>query len=97
MTDHEDLSFGSIDVPKQSELLQIGFLEAQINGLPFPNALTLVVEGNLVLTGANGDVLVGVPEPATWALLLIGFAGIAFASYRRLLSSPTNAEFQQQS
>jgi PEP-CTERM motif-containing protein len=24
-----------------------------------------------------------VPEPATWALLLIGFAGIGFAAYRR--------------
>jgi hypothetical protein len=24
-----------------------------------------------------------VPEPATWAMLLIGFAGIGFASYRR--------------
>jgi hypothetical protein len=25
----------------------------------------------------------GVPEPATWAMLLIGFAGIGFAGYRR--------------
>ena len=26
-----------------------------------------------------------VPEPSTWAMLLIGFAGIGFASYRRML------------
>jgi hypothetical protein len=25
----------------------------------------------------------GVPEPSTWAMLLIGFAGIGFAAYRR--------------
>jgi PEP-CTERM motif-containing protein len=24
-----------------------------------------------------------IPEPATWAMLLIGFAGIGFAAYRR--------------
>jgi PEP-CTERM motif len=28
-------------------------------------------------------VLTGVPEPSTWAMLLIGFAGIGFASYRK--------------
>jgi hypothetical protein len=27
--------------------------------------------------------LTGVPEPATWTMLLIGFAGIGFAAYRR--------------
>jgi PEP-CTERM motif len=26
-----------------------------------------------------------VPEPSTWAMLLIGFAGIGFAAYRRRL------------
>jgi hypothetical protein len=25
----------------------------------------------------------GVPEPSTWAMLLIGFAGIGFAGHRR--------------
>lgn len=28
-------------------------------------------------------VATGVPEPSTWAMLLIGFAGIGFATYRR--------------
>ena len=26
--------------------------------------------------------LVAVPEPSTWAMMLIGFAGLGFASYR---------------
>ena len=25
----------------------------------------------------------GVPEPSTWAIMLIGFAGLGFAAYRR--------------
>ena len=26
---------------------------------------------------------VAVPEPATWAMMLLGFAGLGFAGYRR--------------
>lgn len=29
----------------------------------------------------------GVPEPSTWAMMLLGFAGLAFAGYRRALST----------
>jgi PEP-CTERM motif len=29
------------------------------------------------------DQVIGVPEPATWAMMLIGFAGLGFAGYRR--------------
>jgi hypothetical protein len=29
----------------------------------------------------------GVPEPSTWAMMLIGFAGIGFAAYRRTKKS----------
>lgn len=33
---------------------------------------------------ATGSVLVaGVPEPSTWAMLLLGFAGVGFVAYRR--------------
>ena len=31
----------------------------------------------------NGGVTSGVPEPSTWAMMLLGFAGVGFMAYRR--------------
>jgi hypothetical protein len=31
----------------------------------------------------NGTFTTAVPEPSTWAMLLLGFAGIGFMAYRR--------------
>jgi hypothetical protein len=31
----------------------------------------------------NESVTTGVPEPSTWAMMLLGFAGIGFMAYRR--------------
>jgi len=31
----------------------------------------------------GGDITTGVPEPGTWALMLIGFAGLGFAAHNR--------------
>ena len=53
----------------------------------------LSTNGNITGTGGNGiDVLayaqaglppiVGAPEPSTWAMMMLGFAGIGFAGYR---------------
>jgi hypothetical protein len=40
---------------------------------------------SIVVDSAVGNGLVGgaVPEPSTWGMMLVGFAGIGFASYRR--------------
>jgi hypothetical protein len=35
-----------------------------------------------VVTGTI-DPVVGVPEPSTWAMMILGFAGIGFMAYRR--------------
>jgi hypothetical protein len=32
---------------------------------------------------ANVSVIYAVPEPSTWAMLLLGFAGVGFMAYRR--------------
>jgi hypothetical protein len=36
-------------------------------------------------TGANQNFTleIGVPEPSTWAMMLLGFAGLAWAAYRQ--------------
>ena len=36
-------------------------------------------------TGANQNftLVIGTPEPSTWAMMLLGFAGLGFAGYRR--------------
>jgi hypothetical protein len=36
----------------------------------------------LVFSPGIGNMAGGVPEPSTWAMILIGFAGLSFASYR---------------
>jgi PEP-CTERM motif len=33
--------------------------------------------------GTTGDFTTAVPEPSTWAMMLLGFAGLGYASYRR--------------
>jgi hypothetical protein len=37
---------------------------------------------------ASSDAVAAIPEPSTWAMLLIGFAGIGFAAMRRRLTVP---------
>jgi hypothetical protein len=41
-------------------------------------------------SGANQNftLVVGTPEPSTWAMMLLGFAGLGFVGYRRAASSP---------
>ena len=44
-----------------------------------------VSQDTTLVAGASG----AVPEPATWAMMLIGFAGLGFASYRTSIQSRT--------
>jgi hypothetical protein len=49
-------------------------------GNDFPGGVsTTAMSGNVVIASVAG----AVPEPATWALMLVGFGGIAFALRRR--------------
>jgi hypothetical protein len=44
----------------------------------------------LFLTDANGDktqVVLGVPEPSTWAMMILGFLGVGGMTYRRRKSA----------
>jgi hypothetical protein len=39
--------------------------------------------GRIHLTGVSDTQVAAVPEPATWAMMLMGFAGVGFVAYRR--------------
>jgi hypothetical protein len=43
------------------------------------------------VTAAGLAVTPAVPEPSTWAMLLLGFAGIGFMAYRRKSKPPLMA------
>jgi hypothetical protein len=51
----------------------------------FPNSLAMTfTNGNLTGTLATIDIGVPpVPEPSTWAMMILGFAGVGFIAYRR--------------
>ena len=51
------------------------------NGPPTGAAVGLGLSSGLTVTG--------VPEPSTWALLILGFAGLGWAGYRRARPSAT--------
>lgn len=51
------------------------------NTVAFVTALTFAGPGDF--TGTMTPVVEGVPEPSTWAMMILGFAGIGFMTYRR--------------
>ena len=56
-------------------------------GYPEPNMIAAPGDelflGNVDLECVSACSVAAVPEPSTWAMLLIGFAGIGFMAYRR--------------
>jgi hypothetical protein len=51
------------------------------NPVAFVTALTF--EGTGTFTGTMTPVVNGVPEPSTWAMMILGFACVGFMAYRR--------------
>jgi hypothetical protein len=58
-----------------------GFINVSDDIFTFGPIVPLDVE--IFIGLPDGFTLSAVPEPSTWAMLLIGFAGIGFVSYRR--------------
>jgi PEP-CTERM motif len=48
-----------------------------------PLIFTSVAESGVVQIGSISNVVSSVPEPSTWAMMLLGFAGVGFMAYRR--------------
>ena len=64
-------------------------LLAQMKLLVYPLiSLTELTMGNLIRDFPTDESLTisvtsGVPEPSTWAMMILGFAGVGFTAYRR--------------
>jgi PEP-CTERM motif len=41
------------------------------------------------VTGGNGSLTSPVPEPSTWAMMILGFCGVGFLAYRRNRARPS--------
>lgn len=53
---------------------------------PFPESFTAIrlSDNSFQVSGQIGDVYASpVPEPATWAMMILGFAGIGVMAFRR--------------
>jgi hypothetical protein len=50
-----------------------------------PNGTLLITQGDSILrlTARDGSFTGGVPEPSTWAMMILGFFGVGFMAYRR--------------
>jgi hypothetical protein len=61
------------------------FFNQSNNGLYRVNALDPFATGYV---SASSSLVAAVPEPSTWAMLVLGFAGIGFMAYRKNRSGP---------
>jgi hypothetical protein len=73
-----DVVFDAVDI-FQAEAscgcMTPGFLEIRVDP---------ATTDNVVYPAINAEIgVAGVPEPSTWAMLILGFAGIGFMAYRR--------------
>jgi hypothetical protein len=61
-----------------------GYFWADYTGSSVTRGYQYTVSGgwNGLTTGADVTTFSGVPEPSTWAMMLLGFAGLGFAGYR---------------
>jgi probable HAF family extracellular repeat protein len=75
-TDLESLSGGSSEATAINDRGEIVGYSTDKNG-----------DTEAVIWTASNDIASAIPEPSTWAMLLIGFAGIGLMTYRRRKSA----------
>jgi outer membrane lipase/esterase len=60
---------------------------ANCNTYAYWDGIHPTAAAHLVIADAFVDQVTGVPEPSTWAMMLLGFAGLGFTAYRRKQST----------
>jgi hypothetical protein len=56
---------------------------SQFSWRPADDYVPAVYVGTSAPTNSGGSVVTSVPEPTTWALIILGFAALGLARYRR--------------
>jgi PEP-CTERM motif len=60
-----------------------------LNGLPEePITIVNIIGSSFVFPGVNLSLTTAVPEPSTWAMMILGFAGLGFMACRRKIGAP---------
>jgi PEP-CTERM motif len=76
----------------QNWVVQPGATFSQVSVFQSDNGYGTAIFVDLAGSSGVGEVTIGlaaaVPEPATWAMMVLGFAGVGFMSYRRRKSNP---------
>jgi hypothetical protein len=62
-------------------LLGAGAYFAEVSGVSGGSPIHLAIDGTI--TGVTGVGSTATPEPSTWAMLVLGFAGLAWAGFKR--------------
>jgi PEP-CTERM motif len=65
--------------------------------ITFPDAAVIGIQtdsGSVLLTAVSATPSSTVPEPSTWAMLLLGFAGLGYASFRQRRKSVSLSRFR---
>jgi hypothetical protein len=52
------------------------------SGIPYGGFGVVVANHDLALDSVSAGVTASTPEPSTWAMMVLGFAGLGFAGYR---------------
>ncbi len=93
---NEDITKVAVDPSSSPDFLPATFGLHTGLTLVSPNEFTVDVTGEnpaflatLVIDVTTGGGPPPVPEPSTWALMLLGFAGLGFAGWRRMAAQAT--------
>jgi len=65
--------------------LTVNFFNQSNNGLYRVNVMNQLIDGYVTATSS----VAAVPEPSTWAMMILGFMGVGFLTYRRKQSGPS--------
>ena len=81
---------GDVLSPSTKYSFELDFSD-RLNGAYDPIGNSFSEQGFDLRTDGSFTTRASVPEPSTWAMMLLGFAGLGYSGYRRAKGGPYNA------